>query len=239
MVAHLHPESEMLTVGTSTLSLNHAQDPDLPRPRSRLHLSTRRNCRTSSRGLKASRPARSIRKMVHIHTGLQTGGNDCAFWALGACSYALSRYAAGLPFEVDEVNRRDTVEGIEQAKWSRSVWKGHILSSGFPQIQTAEMLEFNKPAPPAFGKNRDDQIVISDNNEDDEDAFELNRSAKKRKRRSHVKDRLLDQADIKKIIRTMSERISRDTPTDSIRALHTIGCATSDPVVTKGKVPSR
>jgi hypothetical protein len=55
----------------------------------------------------------------------------------------------------------------------------------------------------------------------------------------HVEEWVVDQADIKKIIRTMSERISRDTPTDSIRALHTVGCATSDPVVTKGKVPSR
>lgn len=45
--------------------------------------------------LQGSRPALRISRKTTIHTGLQTGGLDCAFWVLATCSYAMDRHAAG------------------------------------------------------------------------------------------------------------------------------------------------
>jgi hypothetical protein len=45
--------------------------------------------------LQGSRPSLRISRKTTILTGLQTGGVDCGFWVLAACSYALDQHAAG------------------------------------------------------------------------------------------------------------------------------------------------
>jgi hypothetical protein len=45
--------------------------------------------------VQGSRPSLRISRKTTIHTGLQTGGLDCAFWVLATCSYAMDQHAAG------------------------------------------------------------------------------------------------------------------------------------------------